>query len=136
MLGARRCFLVRRGVWGEWEGPDDLPEGAHSPPSYMVARVQVPREAKRGEVIEIRVAIQHPMETGFRFDDSGRTIPKNVINDLVVRYNGAEIFRARMGSGVAANPYLQFYTVAEASGEIEVSWVDDAGVSGSERTSI
>ena len=99
-------------------------------------RVQVPREAKRGEVIEVRVAIQHPMETGFRHDDGGRTIPKNVINDLVARYNGVEIFHARMGSGVAANPYLQFYTVAEASGSIELSWVDDSGQKGAERATI
>src|SRR5262245_38139183 len=102
----------------------------------MVARVQIPHQAQRGEVIEIRVAIQHPMETGFRFDDSGRAIPKNVINDLVARYAGVEIFHARMGSGVAANPYLQFYTVAQASGTIEVSWVDDAGVRGSESAAI
>ena len=102
----------------------------------MVARVQVPAEVKRGEAIEIRVAIQHPMETGFRFDLMGRAIPKNVINSFVARYNGVEIFRAEMGSGVAANPFLQFYTLAEASGEIEFSWVDDAGVSGSERVGI
>ena len=102
----------------------------------MVARVQVPQEAKRGEAIEIRIAIQHPMETGFRFDLMGRAVPKNVINSLVARYNGAEIFRAELGSGVAANPFLQFYTLAEASGEIEFSWTDDAGVSGSERAAI
>lgn len=102
----------------------------------MVARVQVPEEVKRGEPIEIRVAIQHPMETGFRFDLMGRAIPKNVINSFVARYNGTEIFRAEMGSGVAANPFLQFYTLAEASGEIEISWVDDAGVSGAERVGI
>jgi sulfur-oxidizing protein SoxZ len=96
----------------------------------------VPQQAKRGDVIEIKVAIQHPMETGFRFDDGGRSIPKNVINDLVVRYNGVEIFHARMGSGIAANPYLQFCTVAEASGEIEFSWVDDNGERGSERAGI
>ncbi|HZM48262.1 MAG TPA: thiosulfate oxidation carrier complex protein SoxZ [Burkholderiales bacterium] len=102
----------------------------------MVARVQVPQEAKRGEAIEIRIAIQHPMETGFRFDLMGRAIPKNVINSLVARYNGAEVFRAELGSGVAANPSLQFYTVAEASGTIEFSWVDDAGVSGTERAAI
>ena len=102
----------------------------------MVARVQLTRVAKRGEVIDIRIAIQHPMETGFRYDVSGRAIPKNVINSLVARYNGVEIFRAEMGSGVAANPYLQFYTLAEASGEIEFSWVDDAGERGSERASI
>jgi sulfur-oxidizing protein SoxZ len=99
----------------------------------MVAIVQVPQEAQRGEAIEIRIAIQHPMETGFRFDLMGRAIPKNVINSLVARYNGAEIFRAELGSGVAANPFLQFYTLAEASGEIEFSWVDDAGESGTER---
>jgi sulfur-oxidizing protein SoxZ len=102
----------------------------------MVARVQLLREAKRGEVIEVRIAIQHPMETGYRYDHAGKPIPKNVINSLVCRYNGAEIFRAEMGSGIAANPYLQFCTRAEASGEIEFSWVDDAGERGSERASI
>ena len=102
----------------------------------MVARVQLPQKAKRGEVIEIRIAIQHAMETGFRFDLSGRAVPKNVINNLVCRYNGAEIFRAELGSGIAANPYLQFFTVARVSGEIEFSWIDDAGVRGAERASI
>jgi sulfur-oxidizing protein SoxZ len=102
----------------------------------MVARVQVPQEAKRGELIEVRVAIQHVMETGFRVDLFGRAIPKNVVNTVVARYNGAEVFRAELGSGIAANPYLQFFTVAEASGEIEISWVDDAGERGAERASI
>lgn len=102
----------------------------------MVARVQIPQAAKRGEVIEIRIAIQHPMETGFRFDLMGKAVPKNVINSLRVRYNGAEVFRAELGSGVAANPYLQFYTVAEASGEFVFEWVDDAGERGSETAAI
>jgi sulfur-oxidizing protein SoxZ len=102
----------------------------------MVARVQLPQAAKRGEVIEIRIAIQHPMETGFRFDLMGKAVPKNVINSLRVRYNGAEVFRAELGSGIAANPYLQFYTVAEASGEFAFEWVDDAGERGSETAAV
>ena len=102
----------------------------------MTARIQVPANAKRGEVIEIRIAIQHPMETGYRYDLAGKPVPKNVINSLVCRYNGEEIFRAEMGSGIAANPYLQFYTRIEAGGEIEFSWVDDVGERGSERASI
>jgi len=101
-----------------------------------LARVRLPASAKRGDAIAIRIAIQHPMETGFRYDNAGRVIPKNVINTLVVRYNGVEIFRAELGSGIAANPYLQFYATAEASGEIEFSWVDDAGERGTERASI
>jgi sulfur-oxidizing protein SoxZ len=102
----------------------------------MVARVQAPKQARRGETIEIRISIQHPMETGFRFDVMGRAIPKNVINRLVARYNGAEVFSAELGSGIAANPYLQFYTVAEASGELTFEWVDDNGNRGEERTAI
>ncbi len=101
-----------------------------------LARIQVPPSAKRGEVIEVRIAIQHAMEAGFRYDNNGRTIPKNVINTLVARYNGTEVFRAELGSGISANPYLQFFMTAEASGDIEFSWVDDAGERGSERAAI
>ena len=101
-----------------------------------LARVQLPAAAKRGEVIEVRIAIQHKMETGFRYDDLGRAIPKNVINSVVARYNGVEVFRAELGSGIAANPYLQFYATAEASGDFEFLWVDDAEERGSERAPI
>ncbi|HYC45158.1 MAG TPA: thiosulfate oxidation carrier complex protein SoxZ [Burkholderiales bacterium] len=101
-----------------------------------VARIQVPPEVKRGELVQVRLAIQHPMETGFRFDVMGRPIPKNVINSLVCRYNGAEVFRAELGSGIAANPYLQFFMRAEATGELVFEWVDDAGERGSERATI
>jgi sulfur-oxidizing protein SoxZ len=102
----------------------------------MLARVRIPETARRGEVIPVRIAIQHPMETGFRYDNVGQTIAKNVIHTLVVRYNGAEIFRAEMGSGIAANPYLEFHTVAAESGELEFSWADDAGARGAVRASI
>ena len=102
----------------------------------MVARVSVPATAKQGEVITVRVAIQHPMETGFRLDDGGRAIPKNVVNKLVCRYNNVEIFRAEMGSGIAANPFLDFFTVAEASGELVFDWIDDQGQTGSERVAL
>ena len=37
---------------------------------------------------------------------------------------------------LAANPYLQFHTVAVESGEMEFSWVDDAGQAGAARVSI
>ena len=102
----------------------------------MVARVQVPKEVKRGDLIPVRIAIQHPMETGFRFDHMGRAIPKNVVNTLTCRYNGVEVFRAEMGSGISANPYLQFFTRAVESGELVFEWADDAGERGSERVAI
>jgi sulfur-oxidizing protein SoxZ len=101
-----------------------------------VMRVQLPQRVKRGDIVDIRVAIQHPMETGYRYDHMGRAVPKNVINSLVCRYNGKEVFRAEMGSGVAANPTLQFCAVAADSGELIFEWVDDAGERGSERVAL
>jgi len=102
----------------------------------MAARIQMPKQARHGELIEIRILIQHPMETGYRHDDVGRLIKRNVINAFSCRYNGEEVFRADLSSGISANPYLQFYTVAEASGEIEFNWIDDEGKQGLERQSI
>jgi sulfur-oxidizing protein SoxZ len=102
----------------------------------MAARIAVPQNVRRGDQIEIRIAIQHPMETGYRVEDNGTAITKNVINKLVCRYNGAEVFRAEMGSGISANPYLSFFIVAAASGELRFDWVDDTGVAGSERAAI
>ncbi len=102
----------------------------------MAARIQIPAKAKKGEIVEVRVLIQHPMETGYRHDDVGHLIKRNVINVLSCRYNGAEVFRADLSSGIAANPYVQFYTVAVKSGELEFYWIDDEGKQGSERQSI
>jgi sulfur-oxidizing protein SoxZ len=101
-----------------------------------IARIHVPKEARRGEAMTVRVAVQHPMETGFRYDVMGSAISKNVINTLICRYNGVEVFRAEMGSGIAANPYLQFHVRAEASGELVFDWVDDAGERGTERAQV
>lgn len=102
----------------------------------MLSRIQVPPAARRGEIIQVRIAIQHPMETGYRPDHFGRRIPKNVINTLTCRYNGVEVFRADMGSGIAANPLLQFPVRIEAAGELLFEWVDDSGERGNARAAI
>jgi sulfur-oxidizing protein SoxZ len=96
-----------------------------------IGRLRVPPTAKRGEVIEIRLLLQHPMENGFRRDTLGRSVPRNIIHRLVARYDGREILRAELGTGIAANPYFAFFTRATASGDVEVSWEDDLGVKGS-----
>ncbi|HXG22582.1 MAG TPA: thiosulfate oxidation carrier complex protein SoxZ [Methylomirabilota bacterium] len=100
------------------------------------ARIQAPAEAKRGDIMEIRLLIRHPMETGFRYDNRGKPIPQNVIKHITCRYNNVEVFRAELFPGVAANPYLSFFTVAEASGELEFVWTDEAGVTETERVTV
>jgi sulfur-oxidizing protein SoxZ len=102
----------------------------------MSARIQLPESAKRGEIVDVRILIQHAMETGYRFDDRGTPIPRNVINSIVCSFNGNEILRAETSSGISANPYFQFSMVAEASGELVLTWIDDEGVRGTERQSL
>ena len=94
------------------------------------ARVQVQAAPRRGEPFEVRLSIRHPMETGFRVGDTGKPIPRNTIRAFSCRYNGAEVFRASLGSGIAANPYLRFFVTAVDSGDLAFEWIDDAGERG------
>ena len=90
-------------------------------------RIAVPETATKGEVIEIRTLISHPMENGFNFDLSGKLIPRHIIHTFFVTYNETEIFRARLHPAQASNPYFTFYTIAEESGVLEFTWLDDKG---------
>ena len=89
--------------------------------------INVPPKAKRGQVIEIKTLISHIMETGFRHDNVGKPIPRNIITAFVCRYNGEEIFRADLYPAIAANPFLSFHTVATESGTIAFEWTGDNG---------
>ncbi len=99
-------------------------------------RLSVPTAARRGELIPVRLIIQHPMETGFRLDAAGKAYTKNVIHDIACRFNGTEVMRMELSSGIAANPYLEFFMKADASGELIIDWSDDAGEKGQARASI
>lgn len=96
----------------------------------MNARLQVPPRAKRGEEILVRVIVQHPMENGLRRGDDGQLVPYSVIERLTCRYNGAEVFGADLGPGIAANPFFAFRIVADASGEVRVEWETTQGERG------
>jgi thiosulfate oxidation carrier complex protein SoxZ len=96
----------------------------------LIGRLQVPASVRKGEAFEVRVLVQHPMETGFRRDMNGGAIPINILDKVSCRYAGREVFSAELGSGMSANPYLSFFLRADASGEIEVTWSDDRGEKG------
>lgn len=89
--------------------------------------VNVPKTAKRGEIIEIRAMIQHVMETGYREGPNGVTIPRHIIKRFVCKYGGEEIFSAELFPAIAANPFLSFSAVATESGTITFEWTDDKG---------
>src|SRR5215510_13781336 len=97
----------------------------------MAARtlINVPAKAKRGEVITIKTLISHVMETGFRTDNLGKVVPRDIITTLLCTYNGQTIFDATLHSAIAANPFITFHTVATESGTIAFRWTGDNGFS-------
>ena len=100
------------------------------------ALLTVPKTARRGEVIEIRALIAHPMETGYRPGADGQTLPRDLIRRFTCRYDGEVVFSAELYAAVAANPYLAFTTVASASGTLEFVWEGDNGFAQTERAAI
>jgi sulfur-oxidizing protein SoxZ len=100
------------------------------------ALVTVPASARRGEIIEIRALIGHPMETGYRPGADGRILARDIIRRFRVAYNGEEIFAATLHQAISANPYFSFFTVAQASGTLEFRWEGDNGFAQAETASI
>jgi len=100
------------------------------------AIVSVPAQARRGEIIEIKALVRHPMENGFRHTQTGERIPRNIITNFVCRYDGVEIFRATLHPSITANPLLSFFTVATQSGVLEFRWTGDNGFSLTETAEI
>jgi sulfur-oxidizing protein SoxZ len=90
-------------------------------------RVRVPERAKRGEVIEIRAMVEHPMESGFRLNNVGKPIPRHIVERFTCSYEGREVFRVTLQPAVSTNPYFLFYVVATQSGELHFEWTDDRG---------
>lgn len=85
-----------------------------------------------GNTVEARWIVGHPMETGFRVDDSGRRILRNVITLVRVKVNEKPVLDLEPGTGMAANPYLAFPVMVPAQGgTVTVEWLDDAGQRGS-----
>jgi sulfur-oxidizing protein SoxZ len=91
------------------------------------ALINVPAKAKRGEIIEIKTLVSHPMETGYRPKGDGTYYPRDIINKFVCTLNGEEIFRADLYPAIAANPFISFTTVARDGGLLVFSWINDRG---------
>ena len=100
------------------------------------ALINVPKKAKRGDVIEIKTLMSHVMETGYRRTASGDMIPRDIITSFACRYNGEEIFRADLFPATAANPFISFFTVATESGKFDFEWIGDNGFSETASASI
>ncbi|MEY3793826.1 MAG: hypothetical protein RLZZ521_1154 [Pseudomonadota bacterium] len=96
----------------------------------MHSRLQIIPAKLPNYMTTVRVLIRHPMETGFRFDINGSAVTKNVIHTLTAHFEGKQVLKATLGSGISADPFLEFQVRTPQSGELVLQWQDDAGQTG------
>lgn len=90
-------------------------------------RIKLPDTIRAGDVIEVKTLVSHVMETGQRKDKDGNIVPRNVINTFTVTFDGREVFRAKLSSGISANPFISFFMQVPGQGALEFLWIDDRG---------
>ena len=98
----------------------------------MAVLINIPETAAPGDIVPVKILIQHPMETGFRTGPDGALVPRDIIQTLSCLYLGEEIFRADIFPAIAANPFFGFHLRAETTGEVAFIWTDTAGTTSRE----
>lgn len=89
------------------------------------ARLTLPERLRAGEDFEVRLLLQHPMETGQRVDGEGRRLPRDIVTEVEALLDGQRVWRAQLQPAVAANPYLAFWLRVERAGVLEIFWRGD-----------
>ncbi len=92
-----------------------------------LARMQWPERIVAGDVVKVRLLVQHPMDTGYLQDLLGKMVPRNVIRLLTCKLGAREVLRVEPSSGIAANPLFEFFVRATETAEMHVEWIDDRG---------
>ena len=82
----------------------------------------------QGDITEVRILMQHPMETGQRKDDKGQTLPAQVIQSFTVSLNGKPIIDGQLNTSISRNPLFSFKVRGVKGGDkLAVTWADNTG---------
>jgi len=86
------------------------------------------RAQLKGDTAEIRVLMQHPMETGQRKDNAGNTVPALFIQAITVDVGGKRVIQGQTGTSISRNPVFAFRVKgAKAGDKVVINWVDNKG---------
>ena len=86
------------------------------------------RATMEGDVVDVKVLIQHPMDTGLMKDKTGKLIPAHFIDQVVATLNGKTVIDSQWGVGIAQNPFLGFRIKGGKPGDkVAVNAVDNLG---------
>ena len=96
------------------------------------------RAKVKGDVVEVKALIKHPMESGNRKDKkTGEAIPAHYITEVMCEHGGKTRLSASLSGGVSKNPYVSFKFKGGASGDpITMIWKDNMGDSDSVESKI
>ena len=95
------------------------------------------RAQLKGGLVEVKVLMSHPMETGRKKDDFGQLIPAHFVQLVTATLNGKTVLEAQWGMGIAKNPYLTFRLKGAKVGDIvAVTWLDNLGASATQDISV
>ncbi len=82
----------------------------------------------QGEITDLRILMQHPMETGQRKDEKGQTLPMHFIQTFSVLHNGKLRIDGQLNTSVSKNPLFTFKARGIKAGDkISVNWTDNNG---------
>ena len=86
------------------------------------------RASIQGDITDIRVLMQHPMETGQRKDEKGKTLPTHYIQTFTITHNGQALIDGQLNTSVSKNPLFAFKARNIKQGDkLTVSWKDNMG---------
>lgn len=84
-------------------------------------KMRIPSDIKKDSVIEVKVKIDHPMESGLRKDrETKKTIPKHTLEKMLVYYGGEQISDFDISPGLSENPLIGFKIKAVKSAPLKV----------------
>jgi sulfur-oxidizing protein SoxZ len=83
------------------------------------------------EYVDVKVLLQHEMETGLRKDErTGEMIPAHFIQLVEVALGGRPVLSMQWGVAVSQNPYLGFRLKHAAPGDVlSIQAIDNRGES-------
>lgn len=86
------------------------------------------RAQVKGEITEIRILMQHPMETGQRKDENGQILAAHFIQTFSVNHNGKPMIDGQLNTAIAKNPLFAFKARGIRTGDkLSVNWQDSTG---------
>ena len=82
-----------------------------------------------GDVVDVKVLMNHPMETGQRQDPkTGQKVPVHFIQTVTATLNGKTVLDAQWSQAISKNPFLGFKVKGGKVGDkLVITWTDNKG---------